>query len=489
MAPYPAASVHWPFPLTALEHGSFVFAGLLIYVLVTRAAQQHRHPSAAIAWVMIIGLFPYIGIPLFLLFGSRKFVRPGHKPPISASINASEEAPVWAMESLNAMDIPPPTHNSSIVFHKDGIESREALVSLIEGAQRSIDLCTFILRADVIGAAVVDSLIGRARQGVRVRVLLDAIGSMQISRRQIASLRQAGVVVRWFMPVLHNPLRGRLNLRNHRKLLVIDDAYLWSGGRNLAAEYFIDIGEFPAWVDLSFVVHGALAMQAKMVFDLDWHAASGKRREAHRKALSHEPPDVFFAQSHQSPGALESTELTNSACAQLVPSGPDHADDTVYALLLAAAYHARHRIMAVTPYFVPDEALLAAWCMACRRGVQLTLVLPKRSNHRLADLARERALRALVDAGAQVYLSPAMIHAKAVVIDGELALCGSVNLDGRSLFLNFELMTAFYSPTQIEWLATWTEQQVLRSSAYQASPPSWGRDVVEGVVRAVGFQL
>ncbi|WP_312793651.1 phospholipase D-like domain-containing protein, partial [Diaphorobacter nitroreducens] len=175
--------------------------------------------------------------------------------------------------------------------------------------------------------------------------------------------------------------------------------------------------------------------------------------------------------------------------AQWLPSGPDHADDTVHALLLAAAYHAQRRIVAVTPYFVPDDALLDAWCLACRRGVQVSVVVPARSNHRLADLARERALRQLAAAGARVWLSPAMVHAKAVLIDDELALVGSLNLDARSLFLNYEAMTVFYGPQELHWLAQWSDQLLASARPYHARAPSWLRDVIEGVVRSVGFQL
>ena len=131
--------------------------------------------------------------------------------------------------------------------------------------------------------------------------------------------------------------------------------------------------------------------------------------------------------------------------AQWLPSGPDHADDTVHALLLAAAYHAQRRIVAVTPYFVPDDALLDAWCLACRRGVRVSLLVPARSNHRLADIARERALRQLAAAGAQVWLAPAMVHAKAVLIDDDLALAGSLNLGLAGVIFSFMLVNLFDS--------------------------------------------
>jgi cardiolipin synthase len=245
---------------------------------------------------------------------------------------------------------------------------------------------------------------------------------------------------------------------------------VWSGGRNLADEYFVDHPGAPAWVDLSFIARGALAAQAHLLFERDWQAAGGGRP----------PPGAPLPHFQGAASGVPS---------QWVPSGPDHADDTVYSLLLAGAYQARRSIVLVTPYFVPDEALLSAWCMACRRGVRLTLLIPVRSNHRLADWARERALRALADVGGEVLLYPSMVHAKAVVIDGQLALCGSANLDGRSLFLNYELMTAFYGREQIAWLSGWIEQHALRATVYQARTPSLLRDVIEGVVRAVGFQL
>ncbi|MFD2378734.1 phospholipase D-like domain-containing protein [Ottowia pentelensis] len=172
-----------------------------------------------------------------------------------------------------------------------------------------------------------------------------------------------------------------------------------------------------------------------------------------------------------------------------MPSGPDFHEDILHALLVSAIFHAERRLLLATPYFVPDEGLLEALLLAARRGLQITLVIPERSNHRLADWARGRALRELAAAGADVRLLPGMLHAKAVVVDEVLALCGSANLDSRSLFINYEAMAAFYGPAEIDWLGNWITETAQRGQRASARPPSWWRDIGEGLVATVGFQL
>ena len=461
--------------LSGLGHVVFVAVGLLVYVMTTRIGHQRRHPSAAMGWVLGIVAFPYLFVPLFLLFGTRKLARPVRHASASAQAWPGE-GPPWATRLLASMELAPAVRNHSIVMHADGGQALQGLLATIASARQRLDVCTYILAHDEVGDQVAQAMLQCVRRGVTVRLLVDAIGSLRTPPRMLRALRRQGVQVRRFMPLLHNPLHGRTNLRNHRKLVVADGERLWSGGRNLACEYFIDRPGQPAWVDLSYEVHGPLAAQAQAQFATDWRVARGLVLRRRRKARSTAAPALPAPPAH---GPL----------AQWLPSGPDHADDTVHALLLAAAYHAQRRIVAVTPYFVPDDALLDAWCLACRRGVQVSVVVPARSNHRLADLARERALRQLAAAGARVWLSPAMVHAKAVLIDDELALVGSLNLDARSLFLNYEAMTVFYGPQELHWLAQWSDQLLARARPYHARAPSWLRDVIEGVVRSVGFQL
>jgi cardiolipin synthase len=161
----------------------------------------------------------------------------------------------------------------------------------------------------------------------------------------------------------------------------------------------------------------------------------------------------------------------------------------VHALLIDACFQARERMLAVTPYFVPDVILETAMRLAARRGVRIDLCIPAISNHKLADFARNRALRALSQAGANIHLLPYMSHAKAVVFDRDLALSGSINLDARSLLLNYECAVVFYGRTEIDWLATWIEALIPNTVPFDSRAPSLLRDLGEGLLLTVAYQL
>jgi cardiolipin synthase len=186
--------------------------------------------------------------------------------------------------------------------------------------------------------------------------------------------------------------------------------------------------------------------------------------------------------------AAASTDAT-AAFAQIIPSGPDQTDDTVLSMLVTASFRARHRIVAVTPYFVPDESLLGALSLAARRGVVVDIVIPARSNHRMADIARHRPLRELVRTGCRVWMLPQMIHAKGFVSDDAIAFAGSANLDARSLFLNYEMMVAFYAPEDVRRFAAWIDAQRGDATLYVAQRPGALRDMAEGLVLAFAFQM
>lgn len=455
-------------PLTL--HGLFVVISLLVYVVAAHLRGQRRHPTAAIAWVLFMLLLPYAALPIFLAFGSRKLARP--RVPTSPVVATTEDA--WPLRTIRALGQPAPAAYERLRVHGDGTEALAALWRTLESARHTIDVCTFILGRDPLGRAVAERLCVKARAGVRVRLLLDGMGSLMAGRPDLRRLRGAGVQTVLFVPPLHSPLKGRTNLRNHRKLLIVDGETparrLWSGGRNLASEYFEGERGRAPWHDLSFDLAGPLVLQAAALFEHDWAFAT-----AAQPAL---PGDV---------GATAAAATTTGA--QLVASGPDQVDDTVYALLLTAAYQARERLLLVTPYFVPDSALVMALCLAARRGVAVELLIPARSNHRMSDFARERSLRALAEAGARVWLAPQMLHAKLAVVDTQLALAGSANLDSRSLFLNYELMVAFHDADDVQRFAGWFERERSSAGLHVARPPGFVRDLAEGMLLWVGFQL
>ena len=477
--------------LTPLEHVAFMAAGLLTYLVVTRVRRQRRHPYAALAWVMGIAAFPYLGLPLFLVFGTRKVVRPATPRQPAPAGPWAALAPLWATRLLAALGVAGARPQAVVRFESDGEAALAQLQRVIGSARHTLDLCTYVLGDDEVGAAVAAALADRARAGVRVRLLIDSIGSLKSAHSHDAMLKNAGVRTRLFMPALGRPGRGRVNLRNHRKLLIADGEVVWSGGRNLANEYVIGrVGE-PPWLDLSFAAEGALAAQAQALFDGDWRIARGARqaprlgyaeRFARQQALEQPSDAADYA-------AAPSTDATFTSLAQWVPSGPDFHEDVLHALLVSAAFHAEQRLLLATPYYVPDEAVQEALVLAAKRGLQITLLLPRRSNHRLADWARGRAVRELVEAGVDVRLLPAMLHAKAVVVDDVLALCGSANLDSRSLFINYEAMAAFYGRAEIDWLADWINAHAAQAEPASAKPPSWLRDIGEGIVATLAFQL
>jgi cardiolipin synthase len=453
-------------------HGLVTFVAVLLYAITAHVLQQRRHPTAAIAWVLFILLMPYLALPAFLTFGSRKQARPRNRPLIAAP-QADAEGP-WAIQTALALGQPAPASYTDLHLHADGREALNALWQTIERAEHTIDLCTFIIGRDKIGYELIRRLIAKARAGVKVRLMLDGLGRLMRSHPNLRPLREAGVEFTLFVPPLHSPLKGRTNLRDHRKLLVIDAAFetrhLWCGGRNLAGEYFEGDGHQPAWHDLTFDLGGDFVSQASELFEHDWAFANGHPLQAMANA---QVADL----------------AATSTSAQLIASGPDQVDDTVYSLLVTAAYRARRRIALITPYFVPDAALLTALCLAARRGVQVDLLLPARSNHRMSDMARRRALRTLASAGGRIWLVPHMLHAKLAVIDQTMAMSGSANLDSRSLFLNYELMVAFHDNDAITQFAAWFEHE--RSSAERFMPKRAGllADVAEGLVLWLGFQL
>lgn len=461
--------VYWLIPEVLASLG-FVLA----LVFVAHLLHQKRSPTSTIAWLLVVLLLPYVGVPLYLMFGGRKMSRlASRKEKMYPRSNARRLGILEGQTErlLSSYGVPPASSGNLVTLVPNGVEAYQKLMQLIDEARATIHVTTYILGRDEVGLALIDRLRRRAEAGVTVRLLLDDVGSWRVGRKYLAPLAEAGARIAFFMPMFHLPFRGRANLRNHRKLVVVDDRIAITGGMNLAFPYMSEDPEAHLWRDLSVIVEGPGVADLQAVFASDWKFATREELNDAGAAPAPQPPPP---PAGGRPG---------SAVLQVVASGPDVAGDPFYESLVSLVFSAKRRIWIVTPYFVPDELLARALNLAARRGVDVRIVVPDRSNHLSADLARAGYLRDLANAGGRVLLyQPVMLHAKAVLLDDQLAVIGSANMDMRSLFLNYELALFIYSADLVRTAARWVEAVMADCERELPEPNRW-RELAENVVR------
>jgi cardiolipin synthase len=457
-----------------VAHISTVLAASAAFAMMSGLGGQRRTSQSTLAWLLAVVFMPFVAIPLFLIFGSRKFPTKAKRPEDDADRRAAigehgEQTPRLA-RVLRSCGVAPPREGNSFELLSTGEAAYARLMDLIAGAERTIDLTMFILGRDATGNAVVDALAERAAKGVSVRVILDAVGSSRSRRHAATTLGRVGVEVRSFMPLEHSPIRGRTNLRSHRKLVVFDGQHVFTGGMNLANEYMgPGATEPPRWRDVVAVTSGPVAADAEAMFESDWIYCGGSPRK------------TTGAQS-------VARTARGDAIVQVVPSGPELLTDTVYDLFLTAIFEARERVALVTPYYVPDDALQHALVLSARRGVRTEVVIPTVSNHRIADVARRSLLRDLTSAGVRVrYYPRGMVHAKAMVIDDAFAYVGSPNFDMRSLFLNYENALCVYSPQAIGAIREFIDG--LMAECDSEGPPAGEHRIREQLARFLAPEL
>ncbi|MBU2489321.1 MAG: cardiolipin synthase, partial [Proteobacteria bacterium] len=303
-----------------------------------------------------------------------------------------------------------------------------------------------------------------AAQGVKVRMLLDALGCMKVRKSFLAPITGAGGRVAFFMPMMHLPFRGRANLRNHRKMLIADGARAMVGGMNLAENYMGTHGPGQRWRDLAVYLEGPSVAHIHQVFASDWRFTHGE-----------DIPPV----EHKFPEGPNNRKAT----LQVIGSGPDVPGDPLRDAILSFLFKANSRAWIVTPYFVPDELVATALSIAARRGVDVRLILPRRSNHPLTDLARAGYLTPLQEDGVRVFLyQPGMLHAKAMILDDFVAITGSANVDMRSLLLNYEVGLCIYSRhviRELEGWMRWLQTDCLERKIHHSMP--W--ELLQGAAR------
>jgi cardiolipin synthase len=338
----------------------------------------------------------------------------------------------------------PPVAGNAVRIFAEGESLFESAAEAIRGAKRHVHLLIYIFKSDGTGRRTMELLAETARRGVEVRVLYDGLGSAATKSGFFDPLIEAGGDVASFLPFA--PFRNglRINLRNHRKLLVVDGAVAYTGGRNIGDEYAID----HSWHDLHLRLEGPVVPTLQRVFVEDWHFATEELLD-----------DARYYPAVPASGPVP---------VQVVDSGPDVDEPHAEELMFGAVVSARESIDVATPYLVPTEALQQALASAARRGRRVRILLPEKVDHPLVRWAGDAYLPALLSAGVQVWRRQGMAHAKAMIVDGTWATVGSINLDMRSLRLNFELNVAFPHPPTAALLRQWFEGELAKSKPVDA---------------------
>ena len=428
---------------------------VIFWVLLTK-----KDPTAAVAWCLIVLFVPFLGALLFWAFGYNYIHRLRRKrrhraafrrqhPPTSQEAtrewaDAGPAEPTWnglgrLARKLHAF---PVSHGNRVTFYHDTHEAFAALLEAVGQARHHVHLEFYIFRSDSTGRQLVDLLTAKAKDGVEVRLLYDAMGCVRTRGRLFEPLLAAGGKVHAFLPL--NPLRSRIqvNLRNHRKIVVVDGRLGFTGGMNIGDEYLGKDRYFGYWRDEFLKLEGPAVAGLQRVFVEDWDFAAHEALD--RPEYSPEVPPA------------------GGAVVQVIESGPDQEVNSIREMFFAAILGAQERLWISSPYFVPDAGLLDALRLARLRGVDVRLLSLLRPDHFLSFYAGRYYWTDMLAMGARVYqYRKGMMHAKILTADGKWGLVGTPNLDNRSLGLNFEVACMLHTPAMVADLEAQFERDLL----------------------------
>jgi cardiolipin synthase len=419
-----------PFP------AEVVLVAAEILVLVRVLTRPHREPASRLAWLAVVIAVPLLGVIAYVVVGETRISggRRKHGRDVDANLPRPKgdasclrelekgpyQAPFALARTINCLD---PTCWNAARLGSDSNTAIDEMVADIDAAQHQVHLCTYIWLADDNGLKVKQACVRAATRGIEVRILADALGSRLLIRsKHWREMRERGCQVRVALPV-GNPLwtliRGRVDLRNHRKMIIIDNRVAWVGSQNIADPEFRIKRRYAPWVDIMSRWEGPVAQHVQYLFVSDWLAEGGD--------------DI--SGSLRAGGATSS----GSVLAQVVGTGPTSSFDAMPACFSELIHSARDDLVITTPYFVPDEQLLFAITSAARRGVKTTMIVPKRCDSWIVGAASRSYYEDLLKAGVDLFeYRPGMLHSKTIVVDRRIGLIGSANLDRRSFELNFE---------------------------------------------------
>ncbi len=427
---------------------------LIILIVIPWVLLTKKDSQAALAWCLVVVFVPLLGAMLFWVFGYNHVYRPlrrkqrhresfrdSHPPRTIEAVRGEpkggEVVPKKLGTGLGQLAVrvnafPVSQGNRVTLFHETAT-AFEAMLTAIREAHHHIHLEFFIFRPDATGQLVIELLTQKAKEGVEVRLLYDSMGGRHLKRRFLQPLIAAGGRVSAFFPL--NPLqsRFRINLRNHRKIVVVDGSTGFTGGMNIGDEYLGKSPKFGYWRDGLIRLDGPAVAGLQRIFVEDWDFAVG------------EPLDELAYFPELAP--------VGDTLVQIAESGPDQEINSIREIYFAAIVSTRERIWISTPYFVPDSGLMDALRLAAYRGVDVRLLCQLRPDQYLAFYASRYYWADMLAAGVKIYqYARGMMHAKVMMADGQWGMVGSANLDNRSLHLNFEVGCMLHAPLLVQEL-------------------------------------
>jgi len=454
---------------------------------------ERRRPTSTLAWLLALIFLPVLGLLLYLLLG-RQRVRRRLRRRVRMGFDAL--AGTRRMASLDVLPAALPGPQRGLVrlalktaaaplrradhvrLLRTAEETWERLASAIAAATRCIHMEFYIWRDDETGRRITALLTDRARQGVKVRVLYDHLGSLGTSSRHFAELREAGGRVAVFgrLRVPFRLRRSRINFRNHRKLITMDGCVGFVGGLNIGSEYLGAEEDPNRWRDLQISMDGDAVVGLEAIFVEDWLASTGEvldmegQHPPGAEGVSVRTKGIFrtgvsddlnpFVPTPETPAQSEGPLV------QIIPSGPDlPLMSAIAAQLTAAVASAQHRCWIATPYFVPDESLGLILRTAALRGVDVRVLVPdpRKNDARLVALASRSYYDLMLAAGCRIFEYGGMLHAKYLIVDEHVAAIGSANMDVRSFYINYEVTAMFYNEAVTSDLAAVFESDMERA--------------------------
>ena len=452
---------------------------LLLHILLVGATfvrillRPHREPASRIAWMVVVGTLPFFGVVAYLLLGETNIGRRnlksmrralGHFPgtPAANAIGAADPAAEVPSRYAQLFSVGhsisgfKPLAGNAAALMEDSNATIDHMVADIDAAVEQVNVLFYIWLTDGNGSKIAAALVRAAARGVTCRAMVDGLGSRALLKSRLwREMGEAGVQTAVALPLVNpllRPLQGRVDLRNHRKILVIDGRITYCGSQNCADPEFRVKAKYAPWVDSVVRLEGPIAQQNQLLFATDWMTYVGQ--------------DL----------SLEGTEVmppaSGGVVAQVVASGPALRNSAVPELFESLMYNAREELVISTPYYVPNESMQAALCAAAYRGVRTTLILPAKNDSWAVEATARSYYAGLLEAGVDIqeYVG-GLLHSKTLTLDGEVTLIGSANMDRRSFDLNFENNILIYD-------AQLTQAVRLRQQKYIVSANNVSKEAV-----------